>query len=89
MRGEEPQGDGEAGGCCQGAGRCRGQLCIRELSLIYKYFQGGVELPANWQPGDQALPDNLEDKWDFLGLNILQSEKERGGHMGDTKVEQY
>jgi len=49
--------------------------------------EGGVELPANWQPGDQALPDNLEDKWDFLGLNILQSEKERGGHMGDTKVE--
>ena len=52
-------------------------------------LQDGMELPANWQPGDQALPDNLEDKWDFLGLNILQSEKERGGHMGDTKVEQY
>ena len=48
-----------------------------------------MELPANWQPGDQALPDNLEDKWDFLGLDIKQSEKERGGHMGDTKVEQY
>ena len=45
-----------------------------------------MELPANWQPGDQALPDNLEDKWDFLGLK--QSEKERGGHMGDPKVEQ-
>ena len=55
-----------------------------------------MELPANWQPGDQALPVDLEDKRDFLGLdakqskeNAKQSEEERAGYMGEPKVEQY
>ena len=58
-------------------------------------LQGGLELPANWQPGDQALPADLEDKRDFLGLdakqskeNAKQSEEERAGYMGEPKVEQ-
>ena len=49
-------------------------------------MQGGLELPANWQPGDQTLPVNLEDKWDFLGLDTKQSEEERAGYMGEPKV---
>ena len=64
------------------------------LSLISS-LQGGLELPANWQPGDQALPADLEDKRDFLGLdakqskeNTKQSEEERAGYMGEPKVEQ-
>ena len=55
------------------------------LSLI-SFLQSVVELPANWQPGDQALPTNLEDKLDFLGLE--QPEEERAGYMGEPKVEQ-
>ena len=51
-------------------------------------LQGGLELPANWQPGDQALPVDLEDKRDFLGLDAKQSEEERAGYMGEPKVEQ-
>ena len=51
-------------------------------------LQGGLELPANWQPGDQALPADLEDKRDFLGLDAKQSEEERAGYMGEPKVEQ-
>ena len=47
-----------------------------------------MELPADWQPGNQALPANLEDKWDFLGLDTKQPEEERGGLMGEPKVEQ-
>ena len=46
-----------------------------------------MELPANWQPGDQALPADLEDKRDFLGLDAKQSEEERAGYMGEPKVE--
>ena len=57
------------------------------LSLISS-LQGGLELPANWQPGDQALPVDLEDKRDFLGLDAKQSEEERAGYMGEPKVEQ-
>ena len=57
------------------------------LSLISS-LQGGLELPANWQPGDQALPVDLEDKRDFLGLDTKQSEEERAGYMGEPKVEQ-
>ena len=57
------------------------------LSLISS-LQGGLELPANWQPGDQALPADLEDKRDFLGLDTKQSEEERAGYMGEPKVEQ-
>ena len=56
-------------------------------------LQGGLELPANWQPGDQTLPVNLEDKWNFLGLDtkqskegVKQSEEERAGYMGEPKV---
>ena len=56
------------------------------LSLISS-LQGGLELPANWQPGDQALPVDLEDKRDFLGLDAKQSEEERAGYMGEPKVE--
>ena len=51
-------------------------------------LQAGLELPANWQPGDQALPVDLEDKRDFLGLDAKQSEEERAGYMGEPKVEQ-
>ena len=58
------------------------------LSLISS-LQGGLELPANWQPGDQALPADLEDKRDFLGLDAKQSEEETAGYMGEPKVEQY
>ena len=49
-----------------------------------------MELPANWQPGDQALPVNLEDKMDFLGLDVTTEEEkeERSGYMGEPKVEQ-
>ena len=52
-------------------------------------LQDGMELPANWQPGDQALPTNLEDKWDFLGIDTNPSEEEKGGHMVEPKVEQF
>jgi len=54
--------------------------------------EGGLELPANWQPGDQTLPVNLEDKWDFLGLDQSKGdvkqpeEEERAGFMGEPKV---
>ena len=51
------------------------------LSLISS-LQGGLELPANWQPGDQALPVDLEDKRDFLGLDAKQSEEERAEERG-------
>ena len=51
-------------------------------------LQDGMELPANWQPGDQALPTNLEDKWDFLGIDTNPSEEEKGVHMVEPKVEQ-
>ena len=63
--------------------------------LLAKYMntlKDGMELPANWQPGDQVLPTSLEDKLDFLGIDDKQSEEEeeeeRGGHMGEAKVEQ-
>ena len=41
-----------------------------------------MKLPANWQPGDV----NLEDKWDFLGLDTTR--EARAGYMGEPKVEQ-
>ena len=61
-------------------------LSLSDLTFI----QGGVELPANWQPGDQALPVNLEDKMDFLGIDVTTEEEkeERAGYMGEPKVEQ-
>ena len=38
-----------------------------------------MKLPANWQPGDV----NLEDKWDFLGLDTTRERRITGmGGMG-------
>ena len=57
---------------------------MNSLSLISS-LQDGTDLPAGWQPGDQALPFSLEKKWEFLGLD--NTNPLEAGHMGEPKIE--
>ena len=84
--GQEPQGDGEAGGRRQGVGLHRGEEEYERVSSSCSSSQEGGELPADWHPGEETLPFNLEDKKIFLGLEDNQQDKGRATTMGEPKV---
>lgn len=54
----------------------------RELDSI----EEGGELPADWHPGEETLPFNLEDKKIFLGVDDNQLDMRRDATMGEPKV---
>jgi len=54
----------------------------RELDSI----EEGGELPADWHPGEETLPFNLEDKKIFLGLDDSKQDKGRATTIGEPKV---
>ena len=76
--GQEPQGDGEAGGRRQGVGLHRGEEECERVSFSCSSSQEGGELPADWHPGEETLPFNLEAKKIFLGLEDNQQDKGKG-----------
>ena len=84
--GQEPQGDGEAGGRRQGVGLHRGEEEYEWVSFSCSSSQEGGELPADWHPGEETLPFNLEDKKIFLGVGDNQLDMRRDVTMGETKV---
>ena len=84
--GKEPQGDGEAGGRRQGVGLHRGEEECERVSFSCSSSQEGGELPADWHPGEETLPFNLEDKKIFLGVGDNQLDMRRDATMGEPKV---